>query len=104
MRRRDAGELFVAQAGDVVDDGGAGIEARRRHRRARRVDRYARPLVHCERNDREDPLELLGGGHGHGSRAGRLATDVDDVRPLVEELEDARLRVLERKMAAAVAE
>ena len=75
----------VPESTHVVDDLGAGAESSTRHFGFHRVDRHHSAPV-CQRLDnRHHPGQLVLGRHWLSTRARGLATNVDDLGPLVDE-------------------
>ena len=80
----DARELGIAaQRGDVVDEQRAELERPARHLGLRGVDRDRKPCEPLE--DRHDPPQLLVERDRVRARAGRLAADIDERRPSLEQ-------------------
>ena len=97
--------LRVRQAAaDVVDDRCAGSDGRLGDRGPHRIDGDRRPGVGERGDDGDDPAQLLGLDRSGRPGTGRLAADVEDVRPFGEQEHpalDGRVRV---EPLAAVAE
>ena len=99
----DARQLGVAaERGHVVDHLDAELERAARDGGLRRVDRDRHAREPLE--DGHDPAKLLVGRDRLGTRAGRLAADVDDRRALLSQPPPVRDRVPRAREAASVRE
>ena len=83
---------------------GAGLERRVGHLGAHRVDADHAPRPASSAHDRADPAQLLVLGRALGAGPGRLATDVDQVGALGEQLQAVRDGGLGLEPLAAVGE
>ena len=103
--RHDVDHLVVGQpARHVVDDRGPTLDGRPRDHRAGRVDAHGRTAGHQLLDHRQHPRQLVVDRHPPGAGPGRLTADVQQVRPLVEQLQAVRDRRAGREPAAAVRE
>jgi hypothetical protein len=102
--RNDARKSNAPHARDVVDEGCSGFDARPRDIRLSRVDRDEGPPPNGVSYDVEDALELLARGNRGSAGARGLATNIDDVCTVRDELVHVRLRVVRGEIPAPVAE
>ena len=103
--RDDVEHAGIAPGGDVVDDGGAGVERGRGDGRLPRIDADRDPRGRRQAFDhRKHPAELLGFGHRVGTRTGRLAADVEHVGAGGHQRHAVRGRHLGVEVPAAVGE
>ncbi len=84
----------ITQGGDVVDDGGPGVEGGHCHLGLGRVDGDQSPCLHQPLDHGCGPVDLVRSGDGVRSGPGGLASDVDDVGsglPQLEPVSDGRV-------------
>src|SRR5439155_9453920 len=95
----------ISDSGDVVHQGSARVDGLGRHRRLHRVDRKRH--VHLDRqvtDDRPDAAPLFLCGNCIGPWPRRFASDVEKVRPLLDQLDAVAQRSVRLEVAAAVRE
>ena len=104
VRAGELGQRGVAQPADVVEHHRTGLQGGARHLGLPRVDRDADTLGREALDERDDAGGFVVRRDGGGVGDARLCADVDEVRPLGDQLEPALHLALERVQAHGVRE